>query len=250
MTALPGQSSVAASAQATPPAPAAAARPAKQGFTAWPLWASAAGALGFAGTIVFDVRPDAETEAWLSGEDYSVTSADMLGLAVLPGRLGWTAGLLAMALLLVFAAVWWRRTQRFERSVGAKVVAFGAIATAATGLLGYGWKGALANYLGPEAGLYDEQGLFVYYMLTDFGAYFPWFGVLVSALAMAWMAFAERLVSRVLGVVSALFGLGLLALMLVSGVPGIPGTLIQGWLVIAGLWLAVGRSRITERDPA
>ena len=46
----------------------------------------------------------------------------------------------------------------------------------------------------------------------------------------------------------ALFGVGLLALMLISGVPGIPGTLIQGWLVIAGIWLAVGRSRITEKQ--
>lgn len=222
-------------------------RAAKQGFTAWPLWASLAGAFGFAGTIIFDVRPAAETDAWLAGEDYSVTSADMLGLEVVAGRFGWTVGLLAVALLLVFAAAWWKHTQRFTDSIAARIVPLSVTATAAAGLFGYGWKGALANYLGPEAGLYDEHGLFIYYMLTDFGAYLPWFGVLVAALAVTWMAFAERLVSRVLGAISAVFAVGLLALTLISGVPGIPGTLIQLWLVIAGVWLAVGRSRITER---
>lgn len=229
-------------------AAAAPGRAATQGFTAWPLWASLAGAFGFAGTIVFDVRPAAEAAAWQAGEDYTVTGADMLGLDMLVGRLGWTAGLLAVAALLVFAAAWWKHARRFTDSIAARIVPFGVIAAAGALSLGYGWKGALANYLGAEAGLYDENGLFVYYMLTDFGAYLPWFCVLVSALAVAWMAFAERLVSRVLGAVSSLFGVGLLALMLISGVPGIPGTLIQGWLVIAGIWLAVGRSRITEKQ--
>lgn len=219
-------------------------------FDAWPLWAAVAGALGFAGSIVFDVRPDAELQAWQRGEDYIVTAADMLGLDHVASRLGWTAGLLAVAALLVFQAVWRRHVERRFDSAAARVVTGGVIATAAASLLGYGWKGALANYLGPEAGLYDENGLFIYYMLTDFGAYLPWFGVLVAALAVAWMAFVERIVSRFLGAVSGLFGLGLGALMFVSGVPGIPGTLIQLWLVVLGVWLALGRSRITQPELA
>lgn len=214
----------------------------------WPLWASIAGALGFAGSIIFDVRPDAELEAFHQGEDYTVTPADMPGLDLIAGRLGWTAGLLSIAALLVFVGVWHRHVLRRTDSVAAVVVAAGALASAGALTLGYGWKGALANYLGAEAGLYDEQGLFVYYMLTDFGAYLPWFGVLVSSFAVAWMAFAERLVSRILGGVSAVFGVGLAGLMLISGVPGIPGTLIQAWLVIFGVWLAVGRSRVTSED--
>ena len=222
-------------------------RPARRSFAAWPLWGSAAGALGFAGSVLFDVRPAAEGEAFDRGEEYTMPPADVLGLDVLTGRLGWTAGVLAVAFLLVFAAAWWRHTQRFGESTAAKLVAFGAVATAAAGTLGSGWKGALAYYLGPEAGMYDEHGLFVYYMLTDFGAYLPWLGVLVSSLAMVWLAFRERLVSRPLGAVSALFGLGLTALMLISGVPGIPGTLMQIWLVIAGVWLAVGRSAVTAK---
>lgn len=214
----------------------------------WPLWASVAGAFGFAGSIIFDVRPDAELEAFHKGENHIVTPADMLGLDIVAGRLGWTAGLLSVAALLVFVGVWHRHVLRRTDSVAAVVVAAGAVASAGALTLGYGWKGALANYLGAEAGLYDEQGLFVYYMLTDFGAYLPWFGVLVSSFAVVWMAFAERLVSRILGGVSAVFGVGLAGLMLISGVPGIPGTLIQAWLVILGVWLAIGRSRITRED--
>lgn len=223
----------------------------KQGFTVWPLWAALAGALGFAGSIIFDVRPAAETEAFANGEIYTVSPDDMLGLDATMGRLGWMAGLASIVALLVFAAVWARAAHRFPRSAGARVVTFGLIATAAAGTLGYGWKGALANYLGTESGLYDERGLFVYYMLTDFGAYFPWFGVLVSALAFAWIAWTERLVSRVLGTVSAVFAVGLGVFMLITGVPGIPGTLMQVWLIIAGTWLALGRSRVTAvEDPA
>lgn len=215
-------------------------------FAAWPLWGAAAGASGFVGTIVFDVRPAAETAAWQAGSDYTVTPADMLGLDVLLGRLGWMAGLVSVAALLVFAGVWWRHVESRFPSAAARVVSAGMIATAGAALLGYGWKGALANYLGEEAGVYDERGLFVYYMLTDFGAYLPWFGMLVASLAVVWMAFAERIVSRVLGVVSGVFGLGLLTMMLLMGVPGIPGTLIPAWLAVFGIWLAVGRSRITQ----
>lgn len=243
MTAMPDQRAAAGQTQ-----PVGVQARKKQGFTLWPLWATLAGGFTFAGTAIFDVRPEAELEAWERGEDYIVSPADMMGLDGITSRFGWTAGVIGVALLLVFAAVWWRHTQRFTDSVAAKIVVLGLVATAGAASLGYGWKGALANYLGPEAGLYDERGLFVYYMLTDFGAFLPWLGVLVAALAVAWMAFAERLVSRVLGTVSALFGLGLTALMLISGVPGIPGTLMPGWLIITGIWLAVGRSRITEKE--
>ena len=221
--------------------------PPRRRITLWPLWASLAGALGWAGTVVFDVRPPAESEAWKKGEDYLVTAADMSTLDALTGRLGWMAGLAGVAALLVFCACWRRSVESRYDSVAARVVTLGAMATAGAALLGYGWKGAVANYLGPEAGTYDAEGMYAYYILTDFGAYLPWFGVLVSAFALVWMAFAERLVSRVLGAVSAVFAVGLTTIMLVLGVPGIPGTLIQIWLVVAGIWLAVGRSQVIVR---
>lgn len=236
---------------AASPAPARAATPsrlpARRRFAAWPLWAVLAGVGGTVGTVVTDLRPAAETEAWLNGTDYTVTVADMAGLDPAIGRIGYVAGLVAIVGLLVFQAAWRRHVeQRFTRSTAARVVSAGVVATAAAAILGYGWRGALANYLGPEAGLYDGHGLFVYYMLTDFGAYLPWFGVLVAAGALTWMAWAERTVSRVLGTFSGLAALALVVAVLLSGVPGLPGVLMPACLAIAGVWLAVGRSRITE----
>jgi hypothetical protein len=228
---------------------AAASPPAKRGlrFAMWPLWGAAAAALAFAGTVVFDVRPAAEVAAWQAGEDYTVTSADMMALDHVASRMGWTVGLLGVLALFVFQGYWRRNVeQRFERSVGARIFAGGILATAATLMLGYGWKGALANYLGPESGLYDQEGLFVYYMLTDFGAYLPGFGLVVAALAIVWMAFAERIVSRVLGGVTAVAALFILVMTFGTGVPGLPGVYGVMWLGVAALWLAVGRSRITE----
>lgn len=233
---------------------ASASPPAKRGFriAIWPLWGALAAALAFAGTIVFDVRPAAEMAAWEAGEDYIVTSADMMDLDHVASRMGWTVGLLGVLALFVFQAYWRRNVeQRFTGSVGARMFTGGILATAATLMLGYGWKGALANYLGPEAGLYDEEGLFVYYMLTDFGAYLPGFGLVVAAIAFVWMAFAERNVSRILGGFTAVIALFILAMTFGTGVPGLPGVYGLMWLGIACLWLAVGRSRITEPgDPA
>lgn len=219
-------------------------------LTLWPLWASVAGAFGFAGSIIFDVRPQAELDAFAKGEVHTVTPADLADLDAFGLRLGWMAGLVAVVALLVFAGVWRRHVESRFPSAAARMVSAGVIATAGAAALGYGWKGALANYLGSEAGYYDETGVFVYYMLNDFGAYLPWIGVWATTFAVVWMAFAERIVSRVLAVVTAVFGFGLGALMLITGVPGMPGTLVQLWLVLLGLWLAVGRSRVTAPEEA
>ena len=217
--------------------------------TVWPLWASAAGVLGVAGGILFDARPPAEEASYQDGTDYTMAVSDVLTVDALTSRIGWMAGLLAVVALLVLQAAWRRHVEgRLPDSTAARVVSAGFLATAAGAILGFGWKGALANYLGPEAGMFDENGLFVYYMLTDFGAYLPWFGVTVAALAVAWMAFAERQVSRVFGAVSALAGLGIVAMMFVTGVPGIPGVLGPLWLALAGVWLAVGRHAVTARQ--
>lgn len=221
----------------------------KRGFTAWPLWAVAAGIAGSIGTIATDLRPPAEQEAWKNGDDYTVTAADMASLDPTLGRVGFIAGLIAIIALLILYAAWRRHVERrFAESTAVYVVSAGFLATAAALLLGYGWRGALANYLGPEAGYYEADGLFIYYMLTDFGAYLPWFGVLVAAAALGWMAWMEHTVSRGLGTVSALMAIGLFAAVIITGVPGLPGALMPIWLAVAGVWLAVGRSRITEPE--
>lgn len=235
----------------TQPGAPAPSRAPRGRFTGWPLWALLAGLAGTTGTVVTDLRPEAELAAADRGEQYIVTAADMLSLDPLVGRIGFFAGLVSVLALIVFAAAWRRHVDaRFARSTASRVVSGGVIAASGALALGYGWRGALANYLGPESGLWDGTGLFVYYVLTDFGAYIGWTGLIASALAMAWMAFRERSVSRILGTVAALAGIATLGAVFASGVPGLPGVLMPIWLAITGLWLAVGRSRITDRADA
>ncbi|MCD2443056.1 hypothetical protein LQ757_12305 [Agromyces sp. SYSU K20354] len=220
-------------------------------FRAWPLWAALAGTAGFIGTVITDLRPQGEIDAIANGELYRVTAADMVELDPTLARYGYVAGVVAIVALLVFQAVWRRNIEsEFTRSAGARAVSGGIIATAGGLVLGYGWRGGLATYLGPESHNYSPDGLFIYYMLTDFGAYMPWLGVVVAAGGLAWMAYVERNVSRVLGAFCGLAAVGTLGAVVVSGVPGLPGGLMPLWLTIAGIWLAVGRSRITQRPLA
>ena len=126
---------------------------------------------------------------------------------------------------------------------------FGLVATAATLTLAYGWKGALGNYLhgAAEEGTYDDQGLYVYYVMHDFSPYIGWVPMVVAAGGLAWMAFGEGLVSKPLGGVSAGFVVLVFAAVAVTGVPGLPFVGSLG-LVAASVWLAVGRSRIVVGD--
>lgn len=223
-----------------PPAPAPR-------FRAWPLWATAAGVLGLFSSLVTDTRAgDA------SDPDYTVTAADMAVLDHVMNRIGGTTGYVTVALLIVFAAVWHRRvSQRFTWSLGAPVVTFGLVASAAALTLAYGWKGALGIYLNgaSEQGSYDDAGLYVYYMMSDFSPYIGWFPVTVAAAGLAWMAFRERLVSRGLGVCAGLLAVLVLGAVVVTGVPGLPFFAALG-LVVGGIWLAVGRSPIVLEDAA
>ena len=59
------------------------------------------------------------------------------------------------------------------------------------------------------------------------------------------MAFADRIVSRLLGGVAGLVAVLLLGAVVVTGVPGLPAIVLVG-VIVAGVWLAVGRSAITQ----
>ncbi|MBM0125685.1 hypothetical protein [Pimelobacter simplex] len=221
-----------------PASPGATARR----FTAWPLLISLCGVIGVV-ALLLEGRPDANG----SDFDYPVTAQDVLGLDHVPYRVSGALGYV-LALLLVAAAVMWRHRveRRFPGSSGATAVSYGVVATAALVTLAYGWRGAVGNYLptGVEGETYDAEGLYNYYILTDFSPYIAFIPLLASAYGLAWMAFRERLVSRGLGFLSALLATALLLACFVTGVPGLPSMIVLG-LVVAGIWLAVGRSPIT-----
>lgn len=213
-------------------------------FTAWPLWATAAGALGLFSTLFMDPRAGKSG----SDPDYLVTVKDMAGLDHVPFRIGGFTGYLCVAALIVFAAIWHRRVaQRWSWSVGAAVVTYGLVASAGTLTLAYGWKASLGNYLhgAAEQGAYDDTGLYTLYMVHDFGPYIGWLGVLVAAGGLAWMAFRDGIVSKILGGFAAVLCIGLFGAVAVTGVPGLPGMASLA-MVGAGLWLAFGKSEITQ----
>ncbi|WP_435769975.1 hypothetical protein [Nocardioides sp. SYSU DS0651] len=226
----------------SPPTIAPATPQRAGGFTAWPLLISLCGLLGVA-ALLLEGRPDA------SGDfDYPVTAEDVVGIDHLPYRLSGAIGYVVAILLLVTAAVWRHRVERrFPGSVGATVVSYGVVATAAITTLAYGWRGAVGNYFpgAAEEDTYDTEGLYNYYILTDFSPYIAFIPLVASAYGLAWMAFRERLVSRGLGALAAVLATALLGAAFVTGVPGLPSMIIVG-LVVAGIWLAFGRSPITS----
>ncbi|MFC6286453.1 hypothetical protein ACFP3Q_18510 [Nocardioides sp. GCM10027113] len=207
----------------------------------WPLYGAAAGLLGFTATMPLDGRP--------GGTDISLSHQLFVDLDPMVYRASMVAGYLAVVLLVVMAASWRRRVEpRVPGSTAAHVVPFGLVASAAGLTYGYGWKGALGNYMpgGGEYGYYDDQGLYVYYLLNDFGSFIGWLGVVIAAGAIAWMALRERTVSRWIGLWSLLPVVQTTLMVVGLGVPGVPGLLAGIWLVVTGLGLAFGRSTIAR----
>ncbi len=222
----------------TAPAPAGVRRERR----AWPLTAAAAGLCGVVATLVLDGRGDVP-------DDVSFSPGLFEGLDPVVYRASMVVGYLAVVLLLVSAAHWRRRVEpRVLSSTAAHLVPLALTASAAGLSYGYGWKGALGDYMpgGPEHGMYDDQGLYVYYLLTDFGAYIGWLGVVAAAGAVAWMALRERTVSRWIGIVSVLPVLQTTLMVVGLGVPGVPALLGPLWLLVAGTGLSLGRSTVVR----
>jgi hypothetical protein len=207
----------------------------------WPLHALAAGVLGFLATMVLDGRT--------SGSDVAMSEKLFEDLSPLPYRLSMLAGYAAVVALILLAASWRRHVEpRLTGSTAAHVVPLGLLASAAGLTYAYGWKGALGLYMpgGVEEGSYDQQGLYVYYMLNDFGSFIGWLGVVVAAGAVAWMGLRERTVSKWIGVVSVLPVVQTTLMLIGLGVPGVPGLLAPIWLVVLGIGLYFGKSTITR----
>ena len=137
---------------------------------------------------------------------------------------------------------------RVASSTAALVVSNGLLISAAALTLGYGWKGAMAVYLpgGMDDGLFDKEGLYILYMLNDFGSFIGWLGVTIAAGAIAWMAFRERTVSRWIGVVALVPVLAVTAFTVGTGLPGFPGVVSPLFMVVAFAGLAFGKSTITR----
>lgn len=204
----------------------------------WPLIGIAAGVTGFVATLVTDIH--AANDATIDiVDDVNRTNA----------HLSIIFGYVTVALLVVLSAAWRRHVEpRVASSTAARVVSNGLLISAAALTLGYGWKGAMAVYLpgGMDAGAFDKEGLYVLYMLNDFGSFIGWLGVTIAAGAIAWMAFRDRTVSRWIGVVALVPVLAVTAFTVGTGLPGFPGVVSPLFMVVAFTGLAFGKSTITR----
>jgi hypothetical protein len=210
----------------------------------WPLLATAAGLSGATATLVLDGRTVGDRGASLDHQLF-------VDLDPLTFRLSMVLGYLTVVLLLVLAATWRRRVEPLlPDSTAAHLVPLGLVSSAAGLTYGYGWKGALGNYLPGsfEPRAFDDTGLYVYYVLNDFGSFIGWLGVVVAAGAVAWMGLRERAVPGWLGAVAVLPVLQTVLMVAGMGVPGVPALLGPVWLAVTGLGLFFGRSAIATRQ--
>ncbi|EFQ83569.1 hypothetical protein HMPREF0063_11232 [Aeromicrobium marinum DSM 15272] len=191
-------------------------------------------------TIVTDLHP-------VDGPD-TYTAAVVDDVSSVTAQVSIIAGYVTVALLLVLAAAWRRHVEpRALTSTAARVVPLGLTAAAGALSLGYGWKGALGLYNGgSEDGSFDRDGLYVLFVLNDFGSFIGYLGVSVAAGAVAWMALRERLISRWIGVVSIIVLLPVVVTVVAFGLPGFPGVVSGLWLLITFTGLTFGRSTIVR----
>lgn len=205
---------------------------------AWPLAGVAAGALGVVATFLTDLHVE-------PADGQTTTAAIVEQVSYRTAHLSIVAGYLAVGFLLLLAAAWQRHLiARMPESTAARLVPLGLAASAAALSLGYGWKGALATYLpgAPEADSFDQQGLYIYYMLNDFGSFIGWLGVVVAAAGVAWMGLRERSLPLWVGLISVLPPIGVVAFVGAIGLPGAPG-------LFAAIWLIVAFTGLTLRSP-
>jgi hypothetical protein len=212
---------------------------------AWPWVGVGAGVTGFIATLITDIHVSTD------GEGTVETMAVVNQINQRDAHLSIVAGFITVALLLVLAASW-RGTveRRLPGSNAARVVTQALTAAAGALTLGYGWKGASAIYHadGMDAGTYDEMGLYIYYILNDFGSYIGWFGVTVAAGAVAWMSLRERALPLWIGIWSCVPVLAVIGFTGATGLPGFPGVTAQIWMVVAFAGMAfsgIGRSAKT-----
>jgi len=230
--------------------PVSFSRPASEAGTArrdlWPLAGVAAGIFGVIGTLLTDIH--------VPGDG---TSGDLLTMAAVDqidqqkAHFSIVAGFLAVTLLLALAALWRRSVEPMApQSVAARIVTQALTAAAGALSLGYGWKGASAIYHadGMDKGTYDQMGLYVYYILNDFGSYIGWFGVTVAAGAIAWMSLRERVLPLWLGIWSCLPVLAVVAFTGGTGLPGFPGVVSPIWMIVAFGGLAASRFPFATGD--
>ncbi len=202
----------------------------------WHLWGVVAGVGGIVANLVTDDQNGLTDEQVRSGAGV-VQHLDRTGY-----RIGVVAGWVAIAALIVAAAGWQRIARRkSDEDLAWQIVPLGLVAAAGALTVGYGFKGALAEYLpgGANENAFDVHGLYTMFVINDNAPWVGWWGVVVAAGACAWIALVRRRLPVVLGILSALALLLPVVVLFGIGAAATAGLTGPVWLAIASGWLAL-----------
>ncbi len=210
---------------------------ARGGNRRWPLIGLVAAGTGMGAAIL--------SISAVSDEDTVATGMDVLD-QLDRGRyhLSFVLGLVSVVALHLVASGWRRwADQRAPGSIAARTIGTGLTATATVNTIFTCLAGSMALYLpgGTDAGWLSREGMFVNYSLLDFGPLLGWWGAMVSAACVAYVALRERLLARWLGIVSIVLVVLPLVPVLATGLPGIVGLAMPIWLLIASVGLSASR---------
>lgn len=211
----------------------------------WLLFGVAAGINGLLATFIFDIH----VGGGVTGEATTMAIIDDVNQR--SAHLSIIFGYTTVALLLILAAVWRGAVERqLPESVATRVVSQGLTAAAGALSLGFGWKGAMAIYHpdGNEANAYDQMGLYMYYMLNDFGSWIGWVSVSVAAGAFVWMGLKERSIPLWIGIFSIVPIVPAWGWMIATGLPGL-SAISTIWMIVAFGGLALHKGAIRAAAP-
>lgn len=154
-------------------------------------------------------------------------------------------GLIGVGALFMAAAGWRRWAQhRAADDLAAGTIATALTATATVNIIGYSLAGALALYLdgGMDERTMSDESLFVNFAYLDFGTLFGWWGAVLAAGCVAFLAFRRRILPRWMGVVSVVTMAVPVGFGLFTALPGMPGLIMPLWLIAISLGMVFSRT--------
>ncbi len=203
----------------------------------WPVWGVIGGVAGIVSNIGFNDQNAVTDEQMASGAGV-IEHLDRMNYQV-----GVVAGWVAIVALLVTAAGWSRlAARRRDEHLAWRVIPYGLVAAATSLILGYGVKGALAEYLpgGANADNFPAEGVYTMFVFNDNAPWVGWWGVLFAAGAASWLAFRQRGTLPIwLGVLGVLILLHSVVVMVGTGAVAIAGLTGPVWLAVSSIWLLV-----------
>jgi len=216
--------------------PPVAPEPARR--ATWPLFGALAGVASLVGAMAA-LGSVTHEDAYLEGVGV-VDQLDRGGYHV-----SFLAGLVGVAALFLAAAGWRRwAAHRAADDLAATTIATALQATATVNVIGYSLAGALALYLpgGMDEGTMADESLFVNFAYNDFGTLFGWWGAVVAAGCVAFLAFRRRVLPRWMGITSVALMAIPVALAVLTALPGMPGLIMPIWLVAISVGMVFSKT--------